>query len=99
MNTRSNQTILLDIFERLGGIEASLQNIQKLESKIDKIEVNLEEKISKLDVRADSLEKFESKIAAYIWIGGSVVSGVLFFLWEGLKYLIPPKDLISKLFH
>lgn len=98
MNTQSNQTILLDIYERLGGIEASLKSVDRIEVQIEKMESQLEDKIAKLDIRTDNLEKFESRIAAYIWVGGSIVSGVLFFLWEGLKYLIP-KDAIYKLFH
>jgi hypothetical protein len=98
MEDKSNQTILLDIYERLGGIEASLKSVEKIETQIEKMETQLEAKIAKLDERTDDLERFESRIAAYIWIGGSIVSGVLFFLWEGLKYFIP-KDFFYKLFH
>lgn len=68
MSDRTETTILLDIYERLGAIEAKLENVEKQEPRIV------------------SLEKFENRVAAYIWLGGSIASGVLFFLWEGLKY-------------
>jgi len=88
VNTQSNQSILLDIYERLGGIEVQLRDIKKLDARIEK-----------LDERTVVLERFENRIGAYIWLGGSIVSGVLFFLFEGLKYLVSSKDGISRLFH
>jgi hypothetical protein len=66
---KTETTILLDIYERLGAIEAKLVAVEKHEPRIDK------------------LEKFEGRVSAYIWLGGSIASGVLFFLWEGIKYL------------
>ena|SRR6185312_6387749 len=99
MNDTPSQTLLLDIYERLGGIQVSLKSIERLEAKLDKTEADQEEKFVKLDERVAVLEKFESRIGAYIWVGGSIVSGVLFFLFEGLKYLLPSKEAISKLFH
>jgi len=68
MNNTTETTILLDIYERLGAIEAKLENVERHEPRIV------------------SLEKFEGRVGAYIWLGGSIASGVLFFLWEGLKY-------------
>jgi hypothetical protein len=61
-------TILLDIYERLGKIEAKLEATDGHESRIQ------------------NLEKFEGRVGAYIWLGGSIASGVLFFLWEGIRY-------------
>lgn len=68
MSEKTETTILLDIYERLGAIEAKLENVEKLEPRIVK------------------LERFEGKVGAYIWLGGSIASGVLFFLWQGIKY-------------
>ena len=68
MTDKTETTILLDIYERLGAIEAKLENVEKHEPRIAK------------------LEKFEGKVAAYIWLGGSIASGVLFFLWKGIEY-------------
>lgn len=70
MNAPSNQSILLDIYERLGGIEA-------------KIEATKEQGH---EARITKLERFEGRVGAYIWLGGSIASGILFFLWEGIKY-------------
>jgi len=70
MNDKTDTTILLDIYERLGSIEAKMGAVEKYEPRIVQ------------------LEKFEGKISAYIWVGGSIVSGVLFFLWEGIKYVL-----------
>ena len=72
MSDKTDTTILLDIYERLGTIE---QQLRTLTSDHDDMEEELNE-----------LKEFKSKIAAYIWVGGSFASGVLFFLWEGLKY-------------
>lgn len=70
MGDKTDTTILLDIYERLGSIEAKLEAVEKHEPRIVK------------------LERFEGKISAYIWLGGSIVSGVLFFLWEGIKFAV-----------
>ena len=69
---QTQTTILLDIYERLGAIENELKIISK-EREADRIDIS-------------SLKEFKSRISAYIWLGGSIISGVLFFLWEGLKY-------------
>ena len=90
-----NKSILLEIFDRLGGIEATLKNIQRVEEKLEKLEV----KLGLVTDRTSKLETFEGRIASYIWLGGAIVSGVLFFLWEGIKYLFPAKDLMNRLFH
>lgn len=68
MGDKTETTILLDIYERLGAIETKLEHVEKLENKVNE------------------LEEFKSKVAAYIWLGGSVASGVLFFLWKGIEY-------------
>lgn len=70
MNAKTDTSILLDIYERLGGIEAKLEAAKEQEH---------EQRITKL-------ERFEGRVGAYIWLGGSVASGVLFFLWEGIRY-------------
>jgi len=70
MTDKTETTILLDIYERLGTIETKLEMIKEQEH----------------EPRIAKLEQFESKVSAYIWLGGSIVSGVLFFLWEGIKY-------------
>jgi hypothetical protein len=87
---KTDTSILLDIYERLGAIETKLEHATKHDDKSV-------ERHDKLEERVDSLEKFEAKVGAYIWIGGSVVSGALFLLWEGLTYLIPwIKTLLSR---
>lgn len=68
MTAKTETTILLDIYERLGAIEERMKHIEKLETEVE------------------VLKEFKNKVAAYIWLGGSVASGVLFFLWEGIKY-------------
>jgi len=67
---KSETTILLDIYERLGGIEAKLEATKEQDH----------------ETRIAKLERFEGRVGAYIWLGGSVASGVLFFLWEGLRF-------------
>jgi hypothetical protein len=41
-----------------------------------------------MEAELDELKMFKSRLAAYIWMGGSIASGVFFFLWEGLKYAL-----------
>jgi hypothetical protein len=80
--TDTNTTILLDIYQRLGSIEAKLENSA---GENDDRRTDTES----LELRVANLEKFEARVGAYIWIGGTFVSGALFLLWEGLAYLIP----------
>ena len=82
MTEKTETTILLDIYERLGAIETKIEHAVKHDDASAK-------RHEKLESRVDSLEKFEAKVGAYILIGGSLVSGALFLLWEGLTYLIP----------
>ncbi len=72
MSDKTETTILLDIYERLGAIETELKNLNK-----DHDETKAELK---------DLKEFKSRLAAYIWLGGSIASGVLVFLYSGLKY-------------
>lgn len=72
MTAKTETTILLDIYERLGAIENELKSINK------------DHDDTKSDV--SDLKEFKSRLAAYIWLGGSVASGVLFFLWKGIEY-------------
>jgi len=67
-----SDTILLDIYERLGAIENELKSLKR------------EHDVATVEIR--ELKEFKSRIAAYIWLGGSIASGVLFFLYEGAKY-------------
>lgn len=77
---QSNQTILLNIYDRLGAIEANQKAQAHHEQMVRDVQAAVE-------LRLRNLEKFEGRVGAYIWLGGSIASGVLFFLWEGLKYL------------
>ena len=72
MSARTATTILLDIYERLGAIENQLKSINK-----DHEETKAELK---------DLKEFKSRLGAYIWVGGSIASGALFLLYNGLKY-------------
>lgn len=72
MTDKTETTILLDIYERLGAIETELKNLNK----------DHDETKSELN----DLKEFKNRVAAYIWLGGSVASGVLFFLWNGIEY-------------
>ncbi|HXP09026.1 MAG TPA: hypothetical protein VN828_11050 [Acidobacteriaceae bacterium] len=74
MQSAQNTTILLDIYERLGTIEEQLRTRTKEHDEIEKHVIELLE--------------FKSRVGAYIWLGGSIASGVLFFLYEGVKYLV-----------
>ena len=75
MNERkTDTTILLDIYERLGTIEQQLRELTKNHDSMDR--------------ELDDLKEFKQKVGAYIWLGGSLVSGVLFLLWQGAKYAL-----------
>lgn len=72
MADKTETTILLDVYERLGAIETTLKS--------------LNESHKTMDGDVEDLKQFKGRVAAYLWLGGSIVSGVLFFLWEGIKY-------------
>lgn len=74
MSDKTDTSILLDIYERLGTIEQQLRTLTADHKEMDG---DLEE-----------LKDFKKKVAAYVWLGGTMVSGALFFLWEGIKYVL-----------
>ncbi len=70
---QTNTTILLDVYERLGNIEQQLRGLTKNHD-------SMQEKLSEL-------QDLKSRLGAYVWIGGAIVSGVVLFLAQGLKYM------------
>lgn len=80
--TQTDTTILLDIYERLGTIEAKLEAATKHDD-------NMTTSSAELEKRVQGLELFRAKIGGMLLVGSTLVSGVLFLLWEGLTYLIP----------
>jgi hypothetical protein len=72
MTDKTDTTILLDIYERLGAIENELRNITKNHD-------DMEEELK-------GLKDFKSRVGAYIWLGGLIATGVLSLLYEGIKY-------------
>lgn len=74
MSDKTDTTILLDIYERLGTIE---QQLRTLTSDHKEMEDELKD-----------LKQFKSKVGAYIWVGGSIASGALVLLWQGAQYAI-----------
>lgn len=71
--SETETTILLNIYERLGAIEAKLEDHKEL----------------KEDVR--ELKDFKARIGAYLLIGGSLVSGAIYLIWDGVKYFLAGK--------
>ncbi len=74
MTDKTETTILLDIYERLGVIEQQMRWLTKSHEK--------------MDGELDELREFRSKVGAYIWLGGALVSGVFIVLGQGLKYAL-----------
>ena len=69
----------------------NLERLVKLEMHCETIVESIkriEEKMESMEVIIREHEKFQNKIHGFIWLGGSVVSGALFFVWEGVKLLI-----------
>ncbi len=71
--SETETTILLNIYERLGAIEAKLEDHKELKEDVQE------------------LKDFKAKIGAYLLIGGSLVSGVIYLIWEGIKYFLAGK--------
>ena len=68
----SDTTILLDIYEKLGSVEAQLKT--------------LTENHKDMEAEVADLKEFKTRIGAYVWIGGSIVAGACMLLWQGLQY-------------
>lgn len=82
----SDTTILLDIYEKLGSVEAKLNT--------------LAEKHKDMEAEVAELKEFKTRIGAYIWLGGSIVAGVIMLLWQGLQYFSDEvRGAIGRLFH
>ena len=79
-------TILLDIYEKLGSIDAKMTEMTKQHDE-------MAETVS-------DLKDFKARIGAYIWLGGTFVAGVCVLLWNGLQYFSAEiRGALSRLFH
>lgn len=93
-------SILLDIKEDIGKLTGQMQDVkiellsaakhrQELADSSSAARETLQplvKTVANLEIDVSGLKKFESRVGAYIWLGGSIASGVLFLLWEGLRY-------------
>lgn len=71
---KTDTSILLDIYERLGAIETQLKSLNKSHDEMD-------DELTKL-------KEFKGRVGAYIWLGGIIATGILSLLVEGIKYLM-----------
>ncbi len=71
---KTDTSILLDIYERLGTIEEQLRGLTKSHDDMDK--------------EVTELREFKSRIGAYIWLGGAIATGALTLLWHGAGYVV-----------
>ena len=69
---QTNTTILLDVYERLGNIEQQLRSLTKNHDT--------------MEAKLDELQDLKSRLGAYIWLGGTIVSGAVLILMQGFKY-------------
>lgn len=74
MTDKTDTTILLDIYERLGAIETQLKS--------------LNEGHKEMDGELTKLKEFKGRVGAYIWLGGILATGALSLLVEGVKYIM-----------
>lgn len=74
MSDKTDTSILLDIYERLGTIEQQLRTLTSDHKDMeDELEV---------------LKEFKGKVGAYISIGGLFVASLITLLWQGVQYAI-----------
>lgn len=79
-------TILLDIYEKLGSVDAKLTEMTKQHDEMSK---NVAE-----------LQTFKARIGAYIWLGGTIAAGACVLLWNGLQYFSAEiRGALGRLFH
>ena len=69
---KTDTTILLDVYERLGNIEQQLRSLTKNHDT--------------MEAKLDELQDLKSRLGAYIWLGGTIVSGAVLILMQGFKY-------------
>ena len=74
MTDKTDTTILLDIYERLGTIEQQLRDLTKSHDA--------------MDIEVTDLREFKSKVGAYIWLGGLIATGTLTLLFQGAVYVV-----------
>jgi hypothetical protein len=74
LSPKTDTTILLDIYERLGTIEQQLRT--------------LAEDHKDMEEELDELKDLKSRMGAYIWLGGAIVSGAFLILAQGAKWAL-----------
>lgn len=107
-------SILLDIKEDIGALNAQMMavnrelvaaSVQREELKEGQADARVAfapilDDVTNLKKDVDDLKAFEGRVSAYIWAGGMLVSGVLFFLWKGLEFFASDiKTYFARLFH
>ena len=86
--------ILLEIKKDIGALDARVTSATEIatESRA-RLEASLTTALADIKPRVDDLEKstedliqFKARVGAYLWLAGSVISGALFLVWQGISF-------------
>ena len=96
MEPESYVGILLDIKEQIGVLNARVSDAahsrQRLEEGISALKDDVAEikpvikSVAVLEPKVKELMDFKTRIGAYVWLGGTLVAGVCYLLWQGVVY-------------
>lgn len=107
VTTKDFTDALLDISEKIGSINAQLmQSTDERRRLIDGQKETHEklremfpvvDEVKSLSKQVSELQTLKTRFAAYIWLGGTFVSGTIALLWSGLYFF--GTEIKSRLFH
>lgn len=103
-------SILLDIKSDIGALNARMleasHSRQRMENSIDQLKSTVDDikpvvaVVSEMKPEVEDLKNFKNRIGSYLWVGGTIATGALYLLWQGVVYFSDNiKTAIGRLFH
>jgi intein-encoded DNA endonuclease-like protein len=103
-------SILLDIKTEIGALSARMMDAahsrQRMEASIDELKHTVSEikpvvaVVAEMRPDVEDLKKFKNRIGSYLWVGGTIATGALYLLWQGILYFSDNiKAALGRLFH
>lgn len=91
-------SILLDIKQEIGSLVARMDDAAASTLRLEEGQQGFRDSLQPVNILAASvsemkpqvteLMEFKSRVSLYLWGASAFISGLLFFVWEGIKYAL-----------
>ena len=89
-------SILLDIKQEIGVLNAQVMEAARSRQRLEDGLIALKDDVAEikpviksvavLEPKVKELMDFKTRIGAYVWLGGTLVAGAVYLLWQGVVY-------------